>query len=106
MDVSKLKKSKNVWSQDAMLRDMTQFSMSKKDTEEVNALLSEAGKIFNKISGTTLRQLEKNKNLAQTIEQFNNTYVRKGEVVQNTTQHVNKLISWITARYRTEISKR
>ena len=106
VDVSKLKKSKNVWSQDAMLRDMTQFSMSKKDTEEVNALLSEAGKIFNKISGTTLRQLEKNKNLAQTIEQFNNTYVRKGEVVQNTTQHVNKLISWITARYRTEISKR
>jgi hypothetical protein len=47
----------------------------------VNALLSEAGKIFNKISGTTLRQLEKNQNLARTIEQFNNTYVRKGEVV-------------------------
>ena len=106
VDVSKLKKSKNVWSQDAMLRDMTKFTMSKKDTEEVNTLLSEAGKIFNKINGTTLRQLEKNKNLAQTIEQFNNTYVRKGEVVKNTTQHVNKLISWITARYRKEISKR
>jgi hypothetical protein len=106
VDVSKLKRSKNVWSQDAMLRDMTQFTMSKKDTEEVNALLSEAGKIFNKISGTTLRQLERNQKLAQTIETFNNTYVRKGEVVQNTTQHVNKLISWIKGRYRTEISKR
>jgi hypothetical protein len=106
VDVSKLKRSKNVWSQDAMLRDMTQFTMSKKDTKEVNALLSEAGKIFNKISGTTLRQLERNQKLAQTIETFNNTYVRKGEVVQNTTQHVNKLISWIKGRYRTEISKR
>jgi len=106
VDISKFRKSKNVWSQDAMLRDLTQYTMSKKDTEEVNALLSEAGRIFNRISGNTLRQLERNQKLAQTIETFNNTYVRKGEVVQNTTQHVNNLISWIKSRYRTEISKR
>ena len=36
VDVSKFRKSKNVWSQDAMLRDMTRYTMSKKDTEEVN----------------------------------------------------------------------
>ena len=106
VDISKFRKSKNVWSQDAMLRDLTQYTMSKKDTEEVNALLSEAGRIFNRISGNALRQLERNQKLAQTIETFNNTYVRKGEVVQNTTQHVNNLISWIKRRYRTEISKR
>ena len=106
VDISKFRKSTNVWSQDAMLRDMTKYTMSKKDTDEVNALLSECGKIFNQISGTTLRQLEGNKDLAQLIETFNNTYVRKGEVIGNTTQHVNKLISWIKARYRTEISKR
>ena len=58
VDITKFKNSNSVWSQDAMLRDMTQFTMSKKDTEEVNAYLSNAGRIFNKISGSTLRTLE------------------------------------------------
>ena len=98
VDVSRFK-SKNVWSQDAMLRDMTQYTMSKKDTEEVNAYLSEAGKIFNQISGSTLRQLEGNRELAQTIETFNNTYVRRGEVVKDVNAHVNNLIRFIRNKY-------
>ena len=35
VDVSKLRNSKNVWSQDAMLRDMTKYTLSKKDTENL-----------------------------------------------------------------------
>ena len=98
VDVSRFK-SKNVWSQDAMLRDMTQYTMSKKATEEVNAYLSEAGKIFNQISRSTLRQLESNRELAQTIETFNNTYVRRGEVVKDVNAHVNNLIRFIRNKY-------
>jgi hypothetical protein len=77
VEVSKLKQSSAVWQQDAMLRDMTNFTMSSKDTDEVNSYLSKAGVLFNKVSGSTLRELEKNQTLAQTIETFNNTYVRK-----------------------------
>ena len=106
VDTSKFRDSKNVWSQDAMLRDMTQFTMTKKDTEEVNANLSNAGRIFNKISGTTLRTLEGNQNLAQTIETFNNTYVRKGQVIGNTKTHVEKLIRYIQQKFQKEIDKR
>jgi hypothetical protein len=106
VDVSKFKKSKNVWSQDAMLRDMTNMTMTEKETEEVNALLSEAGRIFNKISGTTLRELEKNSTLAQHIEQFNNSYVRSGTVITNTEAHVRNLIKWIQDKYQKEADKR
>jgi hypothetical protein len=106
VDITKFKKSKNVWSQDAMLRDMTQYSMSKKDTEEVNKLLSQAGVIFNQISGSTLRELERNKTLAQTIETYNNTFVRKGEIIQDTTRHVAGLIRYIQQKYQKEIDKR
>ena len=106
VDVSKLKKTKNVWSQDAMLRDMTGFTMTKKDTEEVNELLSKAGKIFNQISGTTLRALEADKALAQTIETYNNTFVRKGEVIKDTRRHVAGLIRYIEGKYKKEIDKR
>ena len=106
VDITKFRNSKNVWSQDAMLRDMTRFTMSKKDTEEVNAHLSNCGRIFNKISGSTLRSLESHPTLPQTIETFNNTFVRAGTVIGNTRTHVDKLIRWIEKRYATEISKR
>lgn len=106
VDVSKLKKNRNVWSQDAFLRDLTRATMSKKETEEVNQQLSEIGKLFNQISGTTLRQLESNRELAQTIETFNNTFVRKGEIIKDTNKHVTDLIKWIQERYQKEIDKR
>ncbi len=106
VDTSKFRNSKNVWSQDAMLRDMTQFTMTKKDTEDVNAHLSNAGRIFNKISATTLRSLEANQSLAQTIETFNNTFVRKGQVIGNTKAHVAKLIRYIQQKFQKEIDKR
>ena len=106
VDVSKFKNNKNVWSQDAMLRDMTQFTMSKKDTEEVNEYLSQAGKLFNQISGSTLRTLESNQDLAGYIETYNNTFVRKGQVIQDTNRHVAGLINWIKEKYGKEITKR
>ena len=106
VDVSKLKKSKTVWSQDAMLRDLTKYTMTGKETNEVNRYLSDAGKIFNKISGSTLRQLESNQQLAQHIETYNNTYVRAGTVITNTKRHVSGLIKWIATKYKKEIDKR
>ena len=104
--VSSLKTSKNVWSQDAMLRDLTHMTMSKKDTAAVNEYLSKAGFLFNKIAGSTLRQLENNQELAKLIEQFNNTYVRQGQLIGDTNRHVNALMKWISDRYAKEITKR
>ena len=106
VDTNKFRNSKNVWSQDAMLRDLTNYTLSKKETEEVNELLSKAGFIFNQIAGSTLRQLEGNKVLAQTIETYNNTFVRRGEVVKDTNRHVAGLIRYIKNKYKKEIDKR
>ena len=106
VDVSKLRKSADVWSQDAMLRDLTRVTMSAKETEDVNKKLSEIGFLFNQIGASTLKTLENNRDLAQTIETFNNTFVRKGEQVKDTAKHVNALIKWVNARYQKEIDKR
>ena len=106
VNVSSLNASKNVWSQDAMLRDMTRFTMSKKDTEEVNGYLSQAGTLFNQISSSTLKTLESNQALAQIIETFNNSFVRQGQVVQDTNRHVTNLIGYIKQKYKKEIDKR
>lgn len=103
VDVSKFKQSKNVWSQDAMLRDLTSVTMSKRDTEEVNMHLSNAGKLFNQIAGSTLRQLENNRELAVMIETYNNTFVRRGEVIGDSKAHVAGLIKWIQDRHQKDI---
>lgn len=106
VDVSRFKKSKNVWSQDAMLRDLTIATLSKKETEEVNKMLSQIGKLFNQISGSTLRELEKHPTLPQQIEQFNNTHVRVGKAMADPRAHTRELIKWIQNKYQKEIDKR
>lgn len=106
VNTNRLKKSKNVWSQDAMLRDLTKLTMSKNDTEEVNEYLSQAGKLFNQISGTTLRQLEQHPELPRLIETYNNTFVRRGEIIGDTGRHVSGLIQWIRSRFQKEIDSR
>ena len=106
VNVAGLRKSKNVWSQDAMLRDVQGATMSKRETENVNEVLSKIGVLFNSISGSTLRALEGNQSLAQHIEQYNNTYVRKGQRIKDVESHTRGLIRWIKAKYQKEMDKR
>ena len=89
-----------------MIRDMTQFTMSQKDTDEVNEYLSTAGFIFNKIAGSTLRQLENNQQLAQMIETHANSYVRAGSLPPDPKKRVTALISFIQNKFKKEMDKR
>ena len=106
VDVKSLRNNSKVWSQDAMLRDLTKVTMSKEETDDVNGYLSTAGKIFNQIKGSTLRDLESNRDLAQHIETFNNRFVRAGEVIGDTKKHVRNLIKFIQDKYKKEADKR
>ena len=107
VDVKRLKKSKKIWSQDAMLRDFSDTAtMTAENTKKVDAYLKDAGKIFRKISGGVLRELEAHPELPQLIEQYNNTFVRAGTVLPDSKIHVLKLQSWLTTKYTKEISKR
>ena len=75
-------------------------------TEEVNKYLADAGRIFNKISGSTLRQLEANPLLAQHIETHSNKYVRAGAIPPDPRKRVAALIKFIEDKYKKEIEKR
>ena len=78
------RKSSNVWSQDAMLRDLTKLTMTKQRYRVVDSYFVTSGKMFNKISGTTLRQLEANQTLAQMIETYNNSLFVRVRSLGNT----------------------
>ncbi len=107
VDLSKLKKKKSVWYQDADIKDLSgTATFTAKDTKEVTDALSTAGKIFSKISGTTLKELESNLELATKIESFNNTLVRRGEKITNTKKHVDDLIKYFDQKFGKELEKR
>lgn len=103
---SSFKKTPSVWLQDANLRDLSgTATLTQKDTDEVTKALSDAGKIFNKIKGSALNDLSKNQELAGLIETYNNSFVRRGEKITNTTKHVAGLIKWIEERFQKEADK-
>lgn len=106
VDVSKFRKVKSVWAQDAQLRDLSgTVTLTKKETAEVTKALSDAGRIFQQISSTTLKQIESNQELARTIETYNNTYVRANKPIGDTTRHVDGLVKYIADKYQKEIDK-
>ena len=102
-----LKQKPSVWYQDAEYKDVSgTATLTKIDTDEVTEALSKAGKIFQKIKSTTLTELEKNLDLGVKIETFNNTLVRKGERISNTTKHVQDLLKWFDSKFAKEFEKR
>ena len=106
VDVSKLKKSSNVWSQDAMLTDATKATMSERETKAVNDLLSQIGRLFNKTSATTIKAVADNPKFAGAIEKYNNSFVRAGTIIPDSRKHVNGLISNRQAYYKKEIASK
>ena len=106
VDVSKLKKSRNVWSQDAMLSDVTNATMSARETKEINEILSQIGKIFRQTASSTLKAVSDNPKFAQAIETYNNKFVRSGALIPNSKKHVAGLISHRQKYYKKEIDSK
>lgn len=106
-DSGTLKKTPSVWFSDTYIRDLSgKATLTAQETETLTATLSKAGSIFQKISGSTLREIESNPTLAQTLETFNNTLVRRGETVTDTGAHVRNLLAWIGDKYSKDIESK
>ena len=107
VDVKKLKNSSSVFFDNANLKDVSgTATLTKDETAEVTQAISKAGKIFQRISSTTLKEIEQDPTLAQELETFNNTFVRKGEKIGDPKGHVKKLIKYFEDKYSKEIVKR
>lgn len=107
VDVSKFKSVSSVWAQTATIKDLSgTVNFTKADTDEVTKALSEAGKIFQKIAGSTLKAIEANQEFAKIIETYGNSFVRKNQVIGDTKKHVDGLIQYVKDKYQKEADKR
>ena len=105
--VGKLKKSNDVWMDDATLKDVSgTATLTRSETSMLNSNLSNAGRIFQKISSNALKEIEENKELNLIINIYNNRKVREGQRITNTAKHAKGLIMFVQDRYAKAIDKR
>ena len=105
--VGKLRRTKDVWMDDATLKDVSgTATLTASETSMLNSNLSNAGKIFQKIASKSLKEIEQNKELNLIINVYNNREVRKGQRITNTARHAKGLIMFVNDRYAKQIDKR
>ena len=103
---SKLRKSKDVWALDATYKDLSgSANMTQSETDEVTAILSKAGKLFNKIDANTINGISENPELLIRTKRYINMKVTDGERIKNTSKFVTELMDYIYDFYQTEIDK-
>lgn len=104
---SSLKKVKGVWSVDAMYRDLSgTANLTKKETDQVTKMLSEAGKKFNTIKATTLNGISDNPETLGKVKTFVNSKIRQGERIKNPRKMAKDLMSYIDDYYEKQAATR
>ena len=104
---SKLKRSKNVWHNDATFKDVSgKATMTAKETEQITKILSEAGKVFRKLDAAMLNTIAGDEELKMRIKTHFNTKVRAGERISNPSAHVRDLVNYIAGVYDKEIASK
>lgn len=101
--LSTLTKTPNVWMTSAVYHDVSgKATMTKEETADVTAILSQAGKVFQKLDAATLNAIKDDEELLMKIKTFNNSKVRQQKQITNVSKHVSELMQFITDYYQKE----
>ena len=99
--------AQGVWSVDALYQDTSgSATMTEKETSEVTKILSNAGKIFQKINAATLNGISENDELLMRMKTFLNTKVRSGKRITNVKKTVDEMIEYFHNFFKSESDKR
>ncbi len=87
--VEKLKQVGTIWMDDANFKDVSgSATFTVAETEAFNKILSQAGTILQRLPAAAVNAFHKDPELLIRIKTYNNSKVRAGEKISNTTQHV------------------
>ena len=101
--VATLTQNPNVWMTGVDYHDVSgKATMTKEETSEVTAVLSQAGKVFQKLDAATLNAIKDDEELLMKIKTFNNSKVRQQKQITNVSKHVSELMQFITDYYQKE----
>jgi hypothetical protein len=101
-----LRPSKDVWCTDAIYRDASgTAAMTKTETNELNDVLDKAEACFRGIDKKSLDSISDNEEFLILVKTYNNTKVRAGEKITDTSKHVDGLVDYITGKFTKDAAK-
>lgn len=104
---TKLNTPASVWHTDATFKDVSgAATFTDAETKALTAVLSRAGILFNTIPAATLNDISENDEFLMRVKTYNNSKVRAGEKITNTTAHVTGLMNFIHNYYQKEANKK
>ena len=96
----------SVWQADASFRDTSGTStMTKSETDQVTAILSKAGKLFQEMDSNVLRMVSDDPQIALLVKTYNNTKVRAGTKISNVRKHTAGVIAFVYDRLKADMEK-
>ena len=99
VDIGKLSTTKDVWFRDASFVDASgTATFTEEETKEITRVLSQAGSLFQQINPLALNRISASETILMQIKTFNNSKVREGQAIKNTTAHTNELIKTIETK--------
>ena len=111
-DISKLNKTPSVWMDDATYKDVSgKATFNENETALVTGILSQTGKVFQRINGPLLRKFIK---LQQSmtgalagakLATYNNSKVRQGQKISNPKMHAKGYEAWVMQSLQKQIDK-
>lgn len=103
---SKLKKSRNVWFDDALMTDLSgSTTLTKSETKELNQLLSSIGKKFQQMNAPVLNEISETPDLLAEMKIFINSKVRSGDGLTGGKQMVQEMIEWFNTRWDNKVDQ-
>jgi hypothetical protein len=100
------KKPRSVWQKSANFPDISGLAtLTKRETDEITKHISNAGKLFQKISANALKDVSTDTDINLFINTFRNTKVRAQSEISDTKAHAKELVQWIHDRYDKEIDR-
>ncbi len=104
VDIGKLSVTKDVWFRDASFVDASgTATFTAQETRQITHILSLAGRTFQSIDSKFLNSLHVRETLLVDIKAFNNSKVRAGEEIKDTSVHTSQLIKYIEDKHNAKI---
>jgi hypothetical protein len=104
IDIKNLTTTKDVWFRDAYFVDASgTASFTADETKEITAILSNAGRLFQTMNPMIMNRIAASDTILTYIKTFNNTKVRAGEQIKDTTKHTVELIRWVEEKLNKDI---
>lgn len=104
--VSKLGSNRDVWQTDATYKDVSgAATFTAAETKQINEILSDIGRLFNKIPAALLNTFKENPELLLRVKTYNNTHIRAGRIV-SPMKHTQGLMDYIHEYYQKQIDSK